>query len=292
MSTQHSVILPGVVQTPGPTLDQMKQTLFRNIGYRLGSGIVDLELDNEHWEAAYAYAIAIYRQKAQNATRETYTLMTLIKDVDTYTLPQEYANVRSLFRRNIGMETGPGSNSFDPFSSAIMNTYLLNYNAAGGLATYDFYAQYVELTARMFGGYIIFTFDPATKVLRIVRNYKGGDGGGGVQNSENVQNGSEQNIKHHGGGERILVWADMWRSEDDLLKDPGAGVWLGNYILGTVKVIIGEAREKFGSIPGPGGGTSLNGAAMKAEGKEIQQACIEEIHKYGDHSQPVSFIIG
>jgi hypothetical protein len=32
--------------------------------------------------------------------------------------------------------------------------------------------------------------------------------------------------------------------------------------------MIGEAREKFGTIAGPTGGTTLNGTAMKAEGKE------------------------
>lgn len=267
MSTQHGILPTGTVQTPGPTLEQMKQTLFRNITYRLGGGIIDLEVDNEHFESAYSYSIALYRQKSQNATKEGYIQMTVVEDLDTYTLPQEFANVRNIFRRTIGLETGPASSSFDPFSSAILNTYLLNYNHAGGMATYDFYQGYIKLAARMFGGYVIFTFDPATKILRIVRDPRS-------------------------TGERVLIWADIWRSEEDLLKDPGSGVWLGDYILATLKVIIGEAREKFSTIPGPGGGTSLNGTAMKAEGKELQQALIDDLHKYGDHSQPLSFIIG
>ena len=157
------------MNTPsGLTLDELKQALFQNIRYRLGDGIIDLELDPQHYEAAYNYAIKVYRQRAQNATAESYTLMTIVKNVDTYTLPQEFINVRSIFRRSIGMETGPGASAFDPFSSAILNTYLLNYNYAGGMATYDFYAGYVELAARMFGGYVIYTFDPVTKVIRFL----------------------------------------------------------------------------------------------------------------------------
>ena len=123
----------------GLTLDELKQEMFSNLGYRLGSGIVDIELDPTHYEAAYQYAIRVYRQRAQNSTEETYTLFTTEKDVDTYTLPEQFINIRSLFRRTVGLDTGPASSSFDPFSSAILNTYLLNYNAAGGLATYDFY---------------------------------------------------------------------------------------------------------------------------------------------------------
>jgi hypothetical protein len=248
-------------------LEELKQALFENVRLRLGGDIIDLELDPQHYEAAYNYAIKVYRQRAENAVQETYTLMTVIKNVDTYTLPAEFINVRCLFRRTVGLETGPSSSSFDPFSSAILNTYLLNYNYTGGMATYDFYAGYVELAARMFGGYLTYTFDPVTKVLRIVRDFKG-------------------------TGERILIWADIQRPEEVLIQDPGAGVWIGDFIIAVLKGIIGEAREKFGTIAGPGGGTSLNGTAMKAESKEMQAALLEQLKNYVDYSQPLTWIQG
>lgn len=257
-----------ILSTPtGLTLEELKQALFQNLRYRLGDGIIDLELDPQHFEAAYNYSIKIYRQRAQNATAESYTLMRVIKNVDTYTLPSEFINVRSIFRRTVGLETGPAASSFDPFSSAILNTYLLNYNYAGGMATYDFYAGYVELAARMFGGYVVYTFDPVSKVLRIVRDPKG-------------------------TGEQVLIWADVQRTEEVLLQDPGAGVWIGDFTLATLKSIIGEAREKFGSIAGPGGGTSLNGTAMKAEAKALQEQLIDELKRYVDYSQPLTWVQG
>lgn len=249
------------------TEDELKQALFKNIALRLGEGIIDIELDPQHYEAAFNYAIKLYRQRAQNATIESYTLMTVIKNVYEYTLPQEFINVRSLFRRTVGLETGPSSTAFDPFSSAILNTYLLNYNYTGGMATYDFYAGYVELAARMFGGYVTYTFNPVTKLLKVVRDFKG-------------------------TGERILIWADVQRPVIELLQDPGAGVWIGDFTLATLKTIIGEAREKFGSIAGPGGGTTLNGTAMKAEGKAAQEVLLEDLRRYQDYSQPLTWIQG
>lgn len=248
-------------------LTQLKEALFENLRLRLGGDIVDLELDPDHYEAAYDYAIKLYRQRAQNATVESYTLMRVEKNVEIYTLPTEFINVRALFRRTVGLETGPSSTSFDPFSSAILNTYLLNYNYTGGLATYDFYAGYVELAARMFGGYVTYTFNPVTKALRVVRDFKG-------------------------SGERILIWADIQRPEVELIQDPGAGVWIGDFILAVLKGIIGEAREKFGSIAGPGGGTSLNGTAMKAESKADQERLLDDLRKYQDYSQPLTWIQG
>jgi hypothetical protein len=248
-------------------LTQLKEQMFEIIRLRLGGDIVDLEVDPQHYEAAYNYTITTYRQRAQNSTQESYTLFTVEKNIDTYTLPSEFVNVRCLYRRTVGLETGPGATSFDPFSSAILNTYLLNYNAAGGLATYDFYAGYVELAARMFGGYLNYTFNPVTKVLKVVRDFKG-------------------------TGERVLIWADVQRPELELLQDPGAGVWIGDFILANLKSIIGEAREKFQSIAGPGGGTSLNGAAMKAEGKAAQETLLDDLRKYQDYSQPLTWIQG
>ena len=249
------------------TLEEAKEALYNNIRLRLGGDIVDLELDPQHYEAAYNYTIKLYRQRAQNSTQEAYTLMTVVQNVDTYTLPAEFVNVRCLYRRTVGLETGPSSTSFDPFSSAILNTYLLNYNYTGGMATYDFYAGYVELAARMFGGYVNYTFNPVTKVLRVVRDFKG-------------------------TGERILIWADIQRPELELLMDPGIGVWIGDYILAVLKGIIGEAREKYGSIAGPSGGTTLNGTAMKNESKELQAMLLDQLTKYVDYSQPLTWIQG
>jgi hypothetical protein len=135
------------------------------------------------------------------------------------------------------------------------------------MATYDFYAGYVELAARMFGGYVTYTFNPVTKVLRVVRDFKG-------------------------SGERILVWADVQKPETQLIQDPGSGVWVTDFTMAVLKQIIGEAREKFSTIVGPQGGSSLNGTAMKAEGKAQQELLIDELKRYVDYSQPLTWIQG
>ena len=119
----------------------------------------------------------------------------------------------------------------------------------------------------MFGGYLTYTFNPVTKVLKITRDFKG-------------------------TGERILIWADVTRPEWELLQDPGAGIWIGDFMLAQCKMIIGEAREKFQSIAGPGGGTSLNGTAMKNEARAEQERLINDLKNYVDYSQPLTWIQG
>ena len=59
-----------------------------------------------------------------------------------------------------------------------------------------------------------------------------------------------------------------------------------------LQTIIGEAREKFSTVAGPGGGTALNGAAMKAEGKQEQERCLKDLRDYVDYSQPLTWVQG
>jgi hypothetical protein len=248
-------------------LDQLKQQIFNNLRYRLGDGIIDLELDPEHYEAAYNYAIATYRQKAEGAYEEAYILMRVIGNQNTYQLPQEVQVVREAFRRTVGLETGPGASSFDPFSSAILNTYLLNYNYAGGLATYELYAGYIELAARMFGGYLIYNYNNVSKKIQIMRDFKG-------------------------TGEEVLLWVYQFKPEIQLLQAPQTVNWISSWTLCQLKMIIGEAREKFSSIPGPGGSTTLNGTAMKAEAKAGFEELLLELKNYQDWSQPLTWVQG
>lgn len=249
------------------TLNRLKSDLITYVKNELGDQIIDLELDPAHYETAYQKTLGVYRQRAQNAYEESYSFLQLQQDVNVYTLPQEVNSVRQIFRRTIGI-TGTGGYSFDPFGAATLNVYLLNFNqASGGLATYDFYQQYVELAARMFGGYINYTFNPATKKLQLIADPKG-------------------------FGEVVLLWTYNQKPEITLLSDNSILQWIRDHMVGASKMIIGEAREKFASIAGPQGGSVLNGSAMKAEGQAQMDRCVEDLRNYVDGSQPLTWVIG
>lgn len=249
------------------SLDTLKQNLIDYVRLQLGDQIIDIELDAEHYEAAYQRTIGVYRQRAQNAYEESYIFMELVTNVNIYDLPQEVQTVRQIFRRTFGDSTGPFASNFDPFSQASMNVYLMNFNVAGGLATYDFYSQYVELAGRMFGAYMNYTWNPVTKKLQLIRDPKG-------------------------TGEAVLLWCYNLKPEFNLLSDFQIVQWIRDYMVANCKLIIGEAREKFGTIAGPQGGGTLNGTAMKAEAQTAMDKLIEDLKNYVDGSQPLSWVIG
>ena len=249
------------------SLPTLKESLINYVQLQLGGQIIDIELDPEHYEAAYQKTLGTYRQRAQNAYEESYSFLQMVKDDNIYLLPQEVVSVRQIFRRTFGDATGPFASNFDPFAQASLNVYLMNFNTAGGLATYDFYSQYVELAGRMFGAYMNYTFNPVTKKLQLIRDPKG-------------------------TGEVVLLWTYNLKPEINLLSDFQISQWIRDYMVANCKMMIGEAREKYNQIAGPQGGSVLNGTAMKTEAQAQMDILVQQLINYVDGSQPITWVIG
>jgi hypothetical protein len=219
--------------------------VFDYVKNMLGDGMIEVELDPVHYETALDRALNRYRQRSPNAVEESYLFLELIQDQNEYRLPDEVITVRQVFRRSIGSRTGMGAGGtlFEPFNLAYTNTYLMSGSMMGGLATYDAFAGYQKLVGRMFGSYIEFNWKPTSHILNILQ-------------------------RPFAQGEQILVQSYNYRPDWVLLQDIYAKQWLKDYSLATAKMILGEARSKFGSIAGPGSPITLNGTALLAAGKE------------------------
>lgn len=234
----------------------------------LGDGLIDVELDPRHYNTAIDRALSKYRQRSSNAIEESYAFLTLQVDVNEYILPKEVMQVRQLFRRSIGSRTGGGDGGtlFEPFNLAYSNTYLLTSTHMGGLATYYAFASYQKMVGKMFGSDINFTFNRTTKTLTIMQRPR--------------------------AEEELLIWQYNYRPDFNLLQDTYAGQWLRDYSLATCKIMLGEAREKFSQIASPQGGTTLNGAALKTEGKAEIEALEQDLINYKTGDTPLTFVIG
>lgn len=223
------------------TIDNPKQQVYDYCRVMLGDGMIDVELDPIHYETALSRALATFRQRSDNAVEESYAFLTLTESQNEYILPQEIQQVRQIFRRSVGSRTGNGTGGtvFEPFNLAYTNTYLLSSTNMGGLLTYELFAQYQELVGKMFGSYIAFVWQPHTRKLII-----------------------EQRPR---GEEQVMLQVYNTKPDSAIILDTYAGQWIKDYTLANCKLMLGQAREKFAQIAGPGAGTSLNGQALKAE---------------------------
>lgn len=250
------------------TLSQKRQEVYDYVKLMLGDGMIDVELDPGHYKIALDKSLARYRQRSDHSTEESWSFLTLREDINTYTLPPEIIEVRQIFRRSIGSRTGGGDGGtlFEPFNLAYTNTYLLSSSNMGGLATYDFFAQYQEMVGRMFGSFIEFKWYPQSHKLTILQRPR--------------------------ASEEVLIHCYNFRPDLAILDDVYAKQWIRDYTLANCKMILGQAREKFAQIAGPQGGTSLNGQSLKAEAQSELEKLDLELTTQVSGGRGYTFIIG
>jgi len=248
------------------TVTQLKQEIFDYVHYSLGGDMVDVELDPAHYEQAYKQSLIRYRQRSANALEDSYSFLELEKDVNEYYLPEEVITVRQIFKRNIGANSGTSS-QYEPFEAGFVNFYMIQSGRVGGLATYYMYSSYLEEAARMFGGFLNYNYNRVSKKLTIMR-------------------------RPRADAETVLLWTHNYKPDFTILQDPYALPWVRDYTLALCKRSIGEAREKFGNLPGPQGGTQLNGTALKGEAQAMIERLEEELKNYVDGQDPMWFVIG
>jgi hypothetical protein len=253
----------------------MRAAVVDYIRMRLADGIVDVELEQEHYIMGINQALIKYRQRAQNATEESYASLVLLPETQEYILPKEIMQVRAIFRRGIGSVTGTTASQFEPFSSGYLNTYMLVAGRVGGLTNYELFVDYQKLAMKMFGGYMNFTFNPVTKKLTLVRKMPWQ----GKNPREDMQ-------------ETVLLWIYNQKPDSMILNDTYAYPWIQEYAYSFCKRILGEAREKFSQIAGPQGGATLNGTALKQEATAEMEKLEDDLRRYIDGSQPMTFVIG
>lgn len=249
-------------------VDQAKQKVYDYCRTLLGDGMIDVELDPEHYETALEKSLGVYRQRSDGAVEESYLFLNLIEDQNEYILPQEVQQVRQIFRRSVGSRTGGGQGGtvFEPFNLAYTNTYLLSSTNMGGLATYELFSQYQELIGKMFGSFINYTWNAQNKKLVIHQRPR--------------------------TEEQVMIQAFNTKPDFTLIDDVYSGQWIKDYTLANCKMMIAQAREKFASIAGPQGGTALNGPALKAEAQAEMDQLIEDLKTAVAGGGGYSWLIG
>lgn len=245
--------------------NKVKNEVINQVKLMLGDGMIDLELDPEHYDLAIDIALSKVRQRSENAVEEDFYTLQLKEDVSEYTLPDEIVEVRQIWNRSFGHGISGGVD-MDPFELAYANSYFFMNNHIGGIATYDFFAQYRESLNRVAATDIGFIFNPKTHKIKLMRRMR--------------------------ADELVLLHVFLERPDDHLLEDRYLKSWVRDYTKAQCKKMIGEARSKFSSLPGGGGAVTLNGMEMKQEAEvEIEKLEIE-LTNYLDGSAPLGFTIG
>ena len=245
--------------------NKIKNDVIKQIRLLLGDGMIDIELDPEHYDLAIDIALDKIRQRSENAVEEDFYTIILKKDVDQYTLPAEITEVKKIHHRSFGHGMSAGVD-MDPFELAYANSYFFMNNHVGGISTYELFSQYRETLNKVAATDIQFIWNPSTKKIKLLRKMR--------------------------ADETVLLHVYLERPDEQLLVDPYLKSWMRDYALAYCKKMIGEARSKFSTLPGAQGGVSLNGDALKADAAVDIEKLETELKVYIDGSAPLGVMIG
>lgn len=235
----------------------------------LGGTLVDVELEDLELDLAIDITLDRYRQRSGNSMEDGYIFMTMT-DQQVYQLPAEVQVVKSVLRTGYGQ-----FGTEEPFSLAFVNQmYYMNSpsgmgapgGTAGFLSTYDMSAQYSELSARLFGRDVDFTWNAQTKRIQMARRPM--------------------------IGEQVALEVMLIKPEDVIIDDFAAKGWIRSYAMSQAKMILGQGRGKFATFAGPQGGITLNGAELKQEAVAEIEKLDAELTNLIDANRGFPFIIG
>jgi len=231
-----------------------------------GDGMIEIELDPEHYDAAVNFAIDKIYEYSTGGVEEQFVPLTVEPSVNQYQLPKEVLQVKKVLRRSLTHSTGGGS-EFDPFDAAFKNAYLLDSGRTGGVATWDFFSQYQETIQRVFVGEMDFIWHVGTKRIELIRQ---------PRETENV-----------------LINAYLTKSEDDLLTNPHTKSWIREWALAECKEMLGQARNLYpGGLPGATGNVTLNGDQLLSEAQSEKERLVSELKKFRTGNVGMPFLMG
>lgn len=249
---------------------KVKRKDIRNgINIQLAGTLGDVELETKEFDYAIDYALAVYRQRCENATKEQGIIFGYKAGQQRYDLSdrEDITNISGIYRNSLGTSASTGL-ELDPFLLQFTNqmmTYAGGKDGYGSLATLDFQRQHLELLETIMAHHIQYHFNKSTNELTIF------------------------NRIHR--DEALLLVAECYRSEDELFNDPDIYPWITSYATAKSKQILGEARSKFQQLAGPGGGISLNGNELKTEAAEELTKLEEDLKNFVTSTQGMPFIM-
>lgn len=232
--------------------------LIKIIKLQLGWPNICVELTEEHFNVAIDNALDEFRRRCDNAYSHRHVSFSLRRGQSTYYLndprdkTDKIVNITKIHRIN---QLGVSSLSSESglYAQAFFNQLYQGSNV--DVLSIHLMNQLSETYERIFAGNFSFTWDEASRQLFVLRR---------INTDE----------------ERVVLEAVMERTEQELLLDRWAKQWLQAWAQSECWEMLGETRSKYGNLPGPNGGITLNGEQCLQRCTELQAELLRQITDY------------
>jgi len=213
--------------------------LVNDLKAQLGWPAVCVELDEQNFDVAINIALGEFRRRSDSAYEHKHVLFTILEGQPTYYLndpvvgTDRIVDIQKIHRvSTIGLNVLGGDNGI--YSQIFYNQFF--YGAMIDVLSIHLANSMAEEYERIFAGNLMFEWNEAKRELKILRKlYK---------------------------QEKVVLECYMEKTEQELLTDRWAKLWIRDWALAKCFEMLGMSRTKYGSLPGAGGGLTLNGDTL------------------------------
>ena len=237
-----------------------RRELAHTVRVHLGYPTIDVELTEEQINLAITGAFESLRKRSDIAYRREFYMLDTRPGVQRYALTNRKAGFHKIVgvtsaNRRSGVFGGGGFSSNSVFDQLFTNQLYQNTTHGGfDLTSLHLSQQYLEQIEIMFATRLTYHFSEHDRVIHF-----------------------HQDMNRQ---ERILLDTTVDRTEQDMLKDRFIKSWIERHVLAQSRLTLSEIRGKYGTLPGAGGGVSLNASDLAAQAREDFADCYSQLENY------------
>jgi len=233
-----------------------RRNLIDDIRLVLGNPIVGVELTRQQLDHCVELALRELRKRSSVAYKRVMFFIQVEPHIQKMKLTNKtvgynkIVNVTKAYRMKtsfLGGASGQGA-----YGQAMLQH--LYQMGSFDLVSYHLISEYVETMNLLFASDLSFTWDEYNRTLSFYKVF--------------------------GGFEKILLDCTIERTEQELITDRMTTTWIEKYACALAKLKLSQIRGKFASLPGAGGGVSLNAGELATQAQTEMLECIQEIEDY------------
>lgn len=237
------------------TSDEIK-TIHHQVKMQLGYPVVDVELTPAQINVCLNNAIQSLRKRSAIAYRRQFFFIDVQPGIQKYILSNKrvgnnkIVDVMSLHRITSSfLSSAHGAGLY----GQVILQHLYNMGTFD-MVSYELVGEYVNTLEVMFGTRLTFVWNESQRELMIPYSFS--------------------------FGERILVDAMVERTMQDMMSDRWLANWIQKFTLAQSMQILAQIRGKYATLPGAGGGISLNAGELQAQGDAMLEALLQQVEDY------------
>lgn len=235
--------------------DERRQMIDRIKG-TLGFPAVEVELTKAQMDTAIDMALEKLRSVSSSAYKRGYFAMDLMPRVQHYKLTDAtvgFNKVVDVFYVYRAQATFIGSAQGNSVYGQMAVQQLFNMGKFD-LLSYHMVSSYIKTMQQLFAAEIMFTWDEHTRELALYKDF------------------TEY--------EKVLVDASLERTEQELLTDRWTRGWLQKFATAQCRYMLAGIRGKFSTLPGAGGGISLNASDLTQRADQEIIECMDDVDNF------------